>query len=82
MTREQLSEALGEISPSYVEEALSGETTHTARRPKELFRTGLAAAMIAGLLIITAGAVFLLKPVVQTYLGTSSSYVYQKAVRS
>lgn len=78
MTREQLSEALGEINPRYVEEALIGEAAHTARCPKGLFRTGLAAAMIAGLLMITACAVFLLRPVVQTYFGESASYVYQK----
>lgn len=77
MTREQISEALGEISPFYVEEALTG-ADRSAARPRGLFRAGLAAAVIAGLLILTTGAVFLLKPVLQTYFGESTAYVYQK----
>ena len=77
MTREQLSDAMGEISLRYVEEALTGADRHAAR-PGGLFRAGLAAAVIAGLLMLTTGAVFLLKPVLQTYFGESASYVYQK----
>ena len=77
MTREQLSEALGEISLSYVEEALTGADRNTAR-PRWFFRVGLVAAVIAGLLMLTTGAVFLLKPVLQTYFGESAVYVYQK----
>ena len=77
MTREQLSDALGEISLRYVEEALTGPDRHAAR-PRSLLRAGLATAVIAGLLMLTTGAVFLLKPVLQTYFGASASYVYQK----
>lgn len=77
MTREHLSEALGEISPRYVEEALTGADRNTAR-PRGLFRAGLAVAVIAGLLMLTAGAAFLLKPVLRTYFGESAAYVYQK----
>lgn len=77
MTREQLSDGLGEISLRYVEEALTGANRNSAR-PRGVFRAVLAAAVIAGLLMLTTGAVFLLKPVLQTYFGASSSYVYQK----
>ena len=77
MTQERISEALGEISLRYVEEALTDVNQHTAR-PRGLFRAGLVAAVIAGLLMLTAGAVFLLKPVLRTYFGESAAYVYQK----
>lgn len=77
MTREQISEALGEISALYVEEALTGTGRNTAR-PRGLFRVGLAAAVIAGVLMLTTGAVFLLKPVLRTYFGESTACVYQK----
>lgn len=77
MTREQLSDALGEINPRYVDEALTGADRRAAR-PRGLLRAGLAAAVIAGLLILTTGAVFILKPVLQTYFGKSAAYVYQK----
>lgn len=77
MTREQLSDALGEINPRYVDEALTGADRRAAR-PRGLFRAGLAAAVIAGLLILTTGAVFILKPVLQTYFGEAAAYVYQK----
>lgn len=77
MTRERLSEALGEISSCYIEEALTGAEGRAAR-PQRLFRAILAAAVIAGLLMTTAGAIFLLRPVLQTYFGASAPYVYQK----
>lgn len=77
MTQEQLSDALGEISPRYVEEALTEAGRYSAR-PRCFFRAGLAAAVVAGLLMLTTGAVFLLKPVLQTYFGASAAYVYQK----
>lgn len=77
MTRKQLSEALGEISPHYVEEALAGGTRRTAR-PGRAVRTGVAAAAVAALLLVAVGAAALLKPVLQTYFGESYAYVYQK----
>lgn len=76
MTRKQLSDALGEISPCYVEEALAGPARPAVKR-KRGFRAVLAAAVI-GILLLPAGAVFLLSPVLQTYFGESASYVYQK----
>ena len=51
MTREQLSDAMGEIRLRYVEEALTGPDRH-ATRPRSLLRAGLAAAVIAGLLML------------------------------
>lgn len=77
MIREQMSEALGEISLCYVEEALTGMDRKDAK-PRGLFRAGLVAAVIAGLLMLTAGAVFLLEPVLRTYFGESAACVYQK----
>lgn len=77
MTQEWLSDALGKIDLRYVDEALAG-ADRCAAKPKGLFRAGLAAAVIAGLLMLTTGAVFILKPVLQTYFGASADYVYQK----
>ena len=76
MTRKQLSDALGEINLCYVEEALAGPARPAVKR-KRGFRAVLAAAVI-GLLLLPAGAVFLLRPVLQTYFGESACYVYQK----
>lgn len=76
MTRKQLSDALGEINLCYVEEALAGPARPAVKR-KRGFRAVLAAAVI-GILLLPAGAVFLLRPVLQTYFGESACYVYQK----
>lgn len=76
MNKVQLSAAIGEVDPCYVREAMRAHTM--APKPKRIFRTGLMAAAVAGLLIIAAGAVCLVSPVLQGYFGDNAQYVDQK----
>lgn len=80
MKKEQLSEAIGEISARYVSEAMMAvDTAQVAvAKSRRMFRTALVAAVIAGLLVIVAGAVLLLAPVLRNYFGESGQYIYQK----
>lgn len=80
MKKEQISEAIGEISPRYVSEAMlaAGDARAPGARSRRALRPGLAAAVIAGLLVLTAGAVFQLIPVLQNYFGEGAQYVYRK----
>ena len=79
MKKEDLSEALGQISAHYVSEAMLGADAAQARapRPRPLLRSALVAAGIAGVLALTAGTVFLLLPVARNYFGQSAQSVYQ-----
>ena len=47
-------------------------------RPKRVLRIGVLVAVIAGVFLITAGAVSIILPVLQNYFGESAPYVYQK----
>ena len=76
MNKAQLSAAIGEVDSCYVREAM---LTHTITpKSKRMFRVGLMAAVVTGLLIIAAGAVCLVTPVLQSYFGDTAQYVYQK----